>query len=38
MFTMGDGAVKFITDSIDFDDVFMAMNGRNDRFVYQYDF
>ncbi|MEO9933362.1 DUF1559 domain-containing protein [Rhodopirellula bahusiensis] len=38
MFTMGDGAVKFITDSIDFDDVFMAMNGRNDRFVYQYEF
>ncbi|MFG0265107.1 MAG: DUF1559 domain-containing protein [Rhodopirellula sp. JB055] len=38
MFTMGDGSVRFVTDSIDFDDVFMAMNGRNDRFVYDQEF
>ncbi|TWU67458.1 hypothetical protein V7x_30320 [Crateriforma conspicua] len=38
MFTMGDGSVQFITDSVDFDDVFMAMNGRNDRYSYNQEF
>ncbi len=33
MFTMADGSVRFVTDSIDFGDIFMAMSGRNDSFV-----
>tara|TARA_B110000495_G_C23017805_1_gene603211 strand:- start:1000 stop:2043 length:1044 start_codon:yes stop_codon:yes gene_type:complete len=32
-FAMGDGSVKFIANSIDFRDVFMAISGRNDQYV-----
>ncbi len=33
-FTMGDGSVRFITDSIDFDKIFTALCGRSDRYVF----
>ncbi|MCO8120206.1 DUF1559 domain-containing protein [Stieleria sp. TO1_6] len=34
-FVMGDGSVRFITDSIDFDNVFTALNGRADHYVFE---
>jgi len=37
MFVMGDGSVRFTSDSIDFDDTFMAMSGRDDGFVISED-
>ncbi|KAA5545437.1 DUF1559 domain-containing protein [Roseiconus nitratireducens] len=37
-FLMGDGSVRFITDSIDFDKIFTALNGRADRYVFKQDF
>lgn len=36
-FTMGDGSVRFITDSIDFDNIFTALCGRSDRYVFDQD-
>jgi hypothetical protein len=35
---MGDGSVRFITDSIDFDNVFTALAGRADNFVFEQQF
>lgn len=37
-FLMGDGSVKMITDSIDFDNVFTALSGRADRFNFDQSF
>ena len=34
MFAMGDGSVRFVKETIDFSDVFMAMAGRNDGFAF----
>lgn len=34
-FVMGDGSVRFVSESIDFRDTFMALSGRNDGFVVQ---
>jgi prepilin-type processing-associated H-X9-DG protein len=37
-FVFADGSVRFITDSVDFVNVFPALNGRADRWVFDQDF
>ncbi|QDT09130.1 DUF1559 domain-containing protein [Planctomycetes bacterium K23_9] len=37
-FLMGDGSVRFVSDSIDFDNIFTALNGRDDSFVFDQDY
>ncbi|MCD0458478.1 DUF1559 domain-containing protein [Roseiconus lacunae] len=38
MFLLGDGSVRFITDSIDFDNIFTALNGRADHYNFDQSF
>ena len=37
-FCMGDGSVRFVSDSIDFDTTFMALSGRDDGYVINGDY
>lgn len=37
-FLMGDGSVKFVTDSIDFDNIFTALCGRADHYNFDQDY